>query len=60
MDGWMDGWCKKFCVPNSQLQREGISTIHLTSQLLSSKGTGLLTDWLGGFLKGAMDILKSG
>ena len=37
-----------------------LSTIHLTSQLLPSKWTGLLTDWSGGLLTGAMVIFKSG
>jgi hypothetical protein len=36
-----------------------LSTIHLTSQLLPSKWTGLLTHWSGGLLKGAMDIFKN-
>jgi hypothetical protein len=58
---WMDGRTDgvKVCVIISKQWRKELSTIYLTSQVLPSKRTGLLTNWSGGFLKGAMDILKS-
>jgi hypothetical protein len=50
---------KKFVYQTPNYGEQKISTIHLTSQLLPSKWTGLLTDWSCGLLKGAMDMLKS-
>ena len=60
MDGWMDG-VKSLCTKLPTTEKGNFN--NPPDQSVAPLKNGLakkLTDWSGGLLKGAMDILKSG